>query len=333
MKKEAVTGFFFVLHWTQSVAEAGQGNPESNGHKAASSERGSSYAAGQWTQDQLPVVCDSEIGNLTFLVDLFQGVSDRRHSDLSALHRMQGGGDRMRRYWQYKQRWRKISGLPAVAAAGVLIGAAALPWCGNGRGEPEAGLQLPGPSRIMRQWHRSPSTIRLSPPTSGKITSGFGYRLHPVTGERDFHTGIDIAAAEGTPVVAALPGTVTEVGYDGIYGNYVRMSHGTNIETRYCHCSEILVEEGSQLREGERIALSGSTGMTTGAHLHFEVLADGLLADPGICPGGASRCLNCTSDSCASALGSPFSSCWQWYAVGRLVPCCCSPFWQSCCMR
>ena len=80
--------------------------------------------------------------------------------------------------------------------------------------------------------------------------------------------------------MAALPGTVTEVGYDGIYGNYVRMSHGTNIETWYCHCSEILVEEGSQLREGERIALSGSTGMTTGAHLHFEVLADGLLADP-----------------------------------------------------
>ena len=101
-----------------------------------------------------------------------------------------------------------------------------------------------------------------------------------MTGERDFHTGIDIAAAEGTPVVAALPGTVTEVGYDGIYGNYLRMSHGTNIETRYCHCSEILVEEGSQLREGERIALSGNTGMTTGAHLHFEVLADGLLSDP-----------------------------------------------------
>lgn len=128
----------------------------------------------------------------------------------------------------------------------------------------------------------APITINypLTPPLSGKITSGFGYRLHPVTGERDFHTGIDIAAAEGTPVVAALPGTVTEVGYDGIYGNYVRMSHGTNIETRYCHCSEILVEEGSQLREGERIALSGSTGMTTGAHLHFEVLADGLLADP-----------------------------------------------------
>lgn len=279
MKKEAVTGFFFVLHWTQSVAEAGQGNPESNGHKAASSERGSSYAAGQWTQDQLPVVCDSEIGNLTFLVDLFQGVSDRRHSDLSALHRMQGGGDRMRRYWQYKQRWRQISGFRRWLLPGILIGALlfrGVAMAEESRKPDFSSLPVPDYATM------APITINypLTPPLSGKITSGFGYRLHPVTGERDFHTGIDIAAAEGTPVVAALPGTVTEVGYDGIYGNYVRMSHGTNIETRYCHCSEILVEEGSQLREGERIALSGSTGMTTGAHLHFEVLADGLLADP-----------------------------------------------------
>ncbi len=279
MKKEAGNGFFSVLHWTQSVAEAGQGNPESNGHKAASSERGSSYAAGQWTQDQLPVVCDSEIGNLTFLVDLFQGVSDRRHSDLSALHRMQGGGDRMRRYWQYKQRWRQISGFRRWLLPGILIGALlfrGVAMAEESRKPDFSSLPVPDYATM------APITINypLTPPLSGKITSGFGYRLHPVTGERDFHTGIDIAAAEGTPVVAALPGIVTEVGYDGIYGNYVRMSHGTNIETRYCHCSEILVEEGSQLREGERIALSGSTGMTTGAHLHFEVLADGLLADP-----------------------------------------------------
>ena len=70
MKKEAGNGFFFVLHWTQSVAEAGQGNPESNGHKAASSERGPSYAAGLWTQDQLRAVCDSEIDNPIFWIDL-----------------------------------------------------------------------------------------------------------------------------------------------------------------------------------------------------------------------------------------------------------------------
>ena len=122
----------------------------------------------------------------------------------------------MRRYWQYKQRWRQISGFRRWLLPGVLIGA----------------LLFRGVA--MAEESRKPDFSSLP---VGKITSGFGYRLHPVTGERDFHTGIDIAAAEGTPVVAALPGTVTEVGYDGIYGNYVRMSHGTNIETRYCHCS------------------------------------------------------------------------------------------------
>ena len=184
----------------------------------------------------------------------------------------------MGRFRQHRRyRWRDFRGgrliLAGVLAAAVLFPARAA----EGAQTPDfSGLPVPEYATT------APIIINypLTPPVSGKITSGFGYRLHPVTGERDFHTGIDIAADEGTPIAAALPGTVVEVGYDGIYGNYIRLSHGTNIETRYCHCSEILAEEGSKLREGERIALVGSTGMTTGAHLHFEVLADGLLADP-----------------------------------------------------
>lgn len=184
----------------------------------------------------------------------------------------------MGRFRQHRRyRWRDFRGgrliLAGVLAAAVLFPARAA-----------EGAQAPDFSRLPVPEYATTAPIiinyPLTPPVSGKITSGFGYRLHPVTGERDFHTGIDIAADEGTPIAAALPGTVVEVGYDGIYGNYIRLSHGTNIETRYCHCSEILAEEGSKLREGERIALVGSTGMTTGAHLHFEVLADGLLADP-----------------------------------------------------
>ena len=120
----------------------------------------------------------------------------------------------------------------------------------------------------------------LTPPVSGKITSAFGYRTHPVTQELDFHTGLDIAAADGTDILAALPGEVTEVGYNSIYGNYIVLSHWENIRTRYCHCSEILAAEGEKLREGDRIARVGSTGMVTGAHLHFEVYVDDLLADP-----------------------------------------------------
>lgn len=184
----------------------------------------------------------------------------------------------MGRFRQHRRyRWRDFHGSQLILA-GILAAAVLFPArAAEGAQTPDfSGLPVPEYATA------APIIINypLTPPVSGKITSGFGYRLHPVTGERDFHTGIDIAADEGTPIAAALPGTVVEVGYDGIYGNYIRLSHGTNIETRYCHCSEILAEEGSKLREGERIALVGSTGMTTGAHLHFEVLADGLLADP-----------------------------------------------------
>ena len=91
---------------------------------------------------------------------------------------------------------------------------------------------------------------------------------------------MDIAATAGTDIGAALPGTVVEVGSDPVYGNYVRMRHGLNIETRYCHCESVLVQPGDDLREGEPIARVGSTGMATGPHLHFEVYVDGLLADP-----------------------------------------------------
>ena len=130
----------------------------------------------------------------------------------------------MRRYWQYKQRWRQISGfrrwlLPGILIGGLLFRGVAM--AEESRKPDFSSLSVPDYATM------APITINypLTPPLSGKITSGFGYRLHPVTGERDFHTGIDIAAAEGTPVVAALPGIVTEVGYDGIYGNY-RMCKG-----------------------------------------------------------------------------------------------------------
>ena len=121
----------------------------------------------------------------------------------------------MRRYWQYKQRWRQISGFRRWLLPGILIGALlfrGVAMAEESRKPDFSSLPVPDYATM------APITINypLTPPLSGKITSGFGYRLHPVTGERDFHTGIDIAAAEGTPVVAALPGTVTEVGYDGI---------------------------------------------------------------------------------------------------------------------
>ena len=123
-------------------------------------------------------------------------------------------------------------------------------------------------------------TASMWSPVSGLVTSRFGWRSHPVSGQEDFHTGVDIAAAQGTPVLAALPGVVEQTGYSESYGNFVVLRHSDNLRTTYNHCSEILAKEGEQLARGDRIALVGSTGISTGPHLHFEVEVKGLKADP-----------------------------------------------------
>lgn len=123
-------------------------------------------------------------------------------------------------------------------------------------------------------------TASMWSPVSGLVTSRFGWRSHPVSGQNDFHTGVDIAAAQGTPILAALPGVVEQTGYSESYGNFVVLRHSDNLRTTYNHCSEILAKEGEQLARGDRIALVGSTGISTGPHLHFEVEVKGLKADP-----------------------------------------------------
>lgn len=117
-------------------------------------------------------------------------------------------------------------------------------------------------------------------PVYGSLTSPFGLREHPVTGAGDFHTGLDIAAPEGANIYAAYPGTVTQVGWSDIYGNFLILDHGGGLSTRYCHCSLILAKEGQRLPAGARIAEVGSTGMVTGPHLHFEAMVDGDLIQP-----------------------------------------------------
>jgi murein DD-endopeptidase MepM/ murein hydrolase activator NlpD len=116
------------------------------------------------------------------------------------------------------------------------------------------------------------------------ISSLFGSRVHPVTGQVSFHQGTDLAAAEGTPVVAAFSGRVEIAGWLGGYGLIVVISHGDTHETRYAHLSEVLVKPGQEIKQGNVIGLVGSTGMSTGPHLHFEIwqkMQDGLVAiDP-----------------------------------------------------
>ncbi len=118
------------------------------------------------------------------------------------------------------------------------------------------------------------------PVAGARITSRFGYRTHPITGNYGFHTGLDLAAAEGTPIAAAFYGTVAETGEDDAWGKYVLLEHSEGFATFYCHLSEIYAEEGAVIRQGETIGLVGSTGWSTGPHLHFEVRINGVRVDP-----------------------------------------------------
>jgi len=160
------------------------------------------------------------------------------------------------------------------------------------RAEPEGGVGGLFPVEVRQSENGQmapPSGSTLAPvilggkiiaPVEGLITSDFAYRIHPITETTDFHNGMDVAAEEGRNILAALPGEVTEVGWSEVYGNYIILKHATHLETFYAHCSEILAEEGMVVRQGERIAKVGQTGMATGPHLHFSVIVDGEYTDP-----------------------------------------------------
>ena len=117
-------------------------------------------------------------------------------------------------------------------------------------------------------------------PASHKITSYFGYRGQPTSGASTYHQGIDIGASTGTGIVAANSGTVVTAAYSTSAGNYIMISHGNGIYTVYMHCSQLLVSKGQSVSKGEKIALVGSTGISTGPHLHFGVSVNGTYVDP-----------------------------------------------------
>ena len=114
-----------------------------------------------------------------------------------------------------------------------------------------------------------------------RVTSEFGNRIDPITHKPKGHSGMDLAVPTGTPVRAALPGTVTVAKYNaGGYGYYVCIDHDNGISTLYGHCSKLLVRVGQTVEAGDIIALSGNTGRSTGPHLHFEVRVNGERTDP-----------------------------------------------------
>lgn len=129
---------------------------------------------------------------------------------------------------------------------------------------------------------------------SGEITSGFGQRVHPITGDVRFHTGIDLRAPEGAPIRAAAGGVIVDAGRRGGYGNAVEIDHGNGTTTLYAHASAVLVGKGERVEPGQTVALVGQTGQATGPHLHFEVRRHDHPVNPssGRAPISIARALN-----------------------------------------
>ena len=117
-------------------------------------------------------------------------------------------------------------------------------------------------------------------PVSDMTSSGFGYRVHPLSGEVKFHYGTDFAAWTGTDILCFADGTVSFVGEDTGYGNYLVVSHANGCRTLYAHCSEILVSSGENVTAGQVIARVGATGQVTGPHLHFELMQNDVYLNP-----------------------------------------------------
>ncbi len=117
-------------------------------------------------------------------------------------------------------------------------------------------------------------------PSQGWVTGGFGYRISPFTGRKEMHEGLDIAGRFGSPVLAPANGTVVRVGYDNGYGKLVEIDHGYGVVTLYGHNSDIFVSVGDTVKRGKKIAALGSTGRSTGPHIHYEVRLNGVPVNP-----------------------------------------------------
>jgi len=117
-------------------------------------------------------------------------------------------------------------------------------------------------------------------PTRGRITSGYGMRRHPILGYKRMHSGVDFGGGYGAPIYAVTDGTVTIAGRTGGFGNYVKLNHGGGLGTGYGHMSRIAVRSGQHVRRGQILGYIGSSGLSTGPHLHFEVYRNGHAVNP-----------------------------------------------------
>lgn len=159
------------------------------------------------------------------------------------------------------------AGLERVGQAGLQL----VRWTSNGRGEWIDAANVKRPE---------PTSSGLMMPVDGHITSYFGYRYHPILHFTRFHAGLDIGASWGSPIVAAGDGRVVAAGWAGGYGREVQIAHGGGLISLYGHMSEIVAEPGSFVRQGQVIGYVGSSGLSTGPHVHFEVRLGGQPVNP-----------------------------------------------------
>jgi murein DD-endopeptidase MepM/ murein hydrolase activator NlpD len=164
------------------------------------------------------------------------------------------------------------------------VEAGELLYAGIDRGSKSLIQMLKWQSGDNTQWFEASgvgeSRGQLSRPVNGPISSGFGMRRHPVLGYRRMHSGLDFKAGHGTPIYAATDGVIVYSGRKGGYGNFVQINHGGALATGYGHMSRIVASSGQRVRQGQIIGYVGSTGLSTGPHLHYELYRNGQAINP-----------------------------------------------------
>ena len=149
--------------------------------------------------------------------------------------------------------------------------------------ETEISLQSMEKNQLLGYLEKQRSALASTPsiwPVKGWVSSSFGHRVSPFTGEKEFHRGLDICNRKETPIVAPADGVVISVEWDDGYGKIMTISHGYGYTTRYAHLEKALVKKGQPVKRNQPIALIGNSGRSTGPHLHYEVLANGVPTNP-----------------------------------------------------
>jgi len=258
------------------VAQGGAmgGKAIAGGEDKAGSDRGLYYSAYQVARgDTLSDIADSFNVTLDTVVS-FNGIRNARSLQPGTLLKIPSMSGIL-----YTAR--QGDAVAAVATANGISADRVLEVNGLSSGALEPGSRIFLPDAKLASFTlREISGDLFGWPARGWISSWYGWRSDPFTGARSFHNGVDIGVDSGTPVLAAMEGSVSETGYNSSYGNYVVLYHHAGWMSLYGHLQSISVKEGQRVASGQRIAYSGNTGYSTGPHLHFSVFKNGRTVNP-----------------------------------------------------